>query len=165
LEIALICAIAWTPVEELNVNTQIFGAIQGSSGDQLSTVHAVTAYDRSTLGTILLGPDNGKSRTNQVITKFTRSEIQLSHNMTERDDGQQLVQVKDLTIKLSFEDQARLAFEPRKPTTTKLASLKIYWMIHKIPDKHSQLLRHSQRRIASTIPEPVPWEERLDNCP
>jgi hypothetical protein len=59
---------------------------------------------------------------------------------TERDGGQQLVQVKDLTIKLDFKDQATLSFEMRKPTNTKLASLKINWMIQKIPDKHFQLI-------------------------
>jgi hypothetical protein len=58
-----------------------------------------------------------------------------------RDGSKQLVHVKDLTIKLNFKDHARLSFETRKPTTTikLVASLKIYWMIHKIPDKKSQL--------------------------
>jgi hypothetical protein len=82
-------------------------------------------------------------------------------DITERDDGKQLIQVEDLTIKLNFKDNATLSFETRKPTTTELANHKIYWLVHKIPVKHSQILRHTRRSTASTIPEPVPcWEER-----
>jgi hypothetical protein len=70
-----------------------------------------------------------------------------------------------LTIKLDLKDTATLSFETRKPSSNKLASLKIYWMIHKIPGKHSKLLWNARRRTASTIPEPVPWKEPLGNCP
>jgi hypothetical protein len=171
LEIALVCAIAWTPVEQLSVNTQVFGAIQGSRGDQLSTVRAMTAYEHPTMGTVLLGagnaamtenPEQTESLLNSHVLRFNGVMV---HDTTERDGGQQLVQVEDLIIKLDFKDTATLSFETRKPTSNELASLKIYWMIHKIPDKHSQLLRHARRRTASTILEPVPWEERLGNCP
>jgi hypothetical protein len=147
LEIALVCAIAWTAVEELNVNTRVFGAVQGPRGDQLSTIHAVTAYDHSTMaGIVLLGvgnaammenPEQIESLLNSHVLRFNGVTV---HDMTERDSGRQLVQVDDLPIKLDFKDNAKLSFETRKPSTTELASLKIYWMIHKIPDKHSQLL-------------------------
>jgi hypothetical protein len=104
------------------------------------TVHAVTAYDHPTLGIVLLGvantenPEQIESLLNSYVLRFNRVMV---HDTTERDGGQQLVQVEDLTIKLDFKDTATLSFKTREPTSNKLASLKIYWMIHKIPDKHS----------------------------
>jgi hypothetical protein len=99
-------------VEQLNVNTQVFGAIQGSRGDQLSTVHAVTAYKHQTKGTVLLGAGNAmitenleqtESLLNSHILRFNEVTV---HNTTERDGGQELVQVEDLIIKLDFKDTA-----------------------------------------------------------
>jgi hypothetical protein len=68
-------------------------------------------------------------------------------------------------IKLNFLDQVTLSFKMRKPTTEELhVSLKIYWMINKIPDKHSQILQPTHGRTVSIIPEPLPWEKRLGSC-
>ena len=125
-------------MEQLNVNTQVIGAIQGSRGDQLLTVHAVTAYKHPTMETVLLGagnaamtenPEQTESLLNSHVLRFNGVTVQ---DTTERDGGQQLVQVEDLIIKLDFKDTATLSFETRKPTSNQLASLKIsYWMIYK----------------------------------
>jgi hypothetical protein len=131
----------------------------------------VTAYEHPTLGTVLLGAGNAAMTENPEQTESLLNwhvlifNVVTVHDTTERDGGQELVQVEDLIIKPDFKDTAPLSYETRKPTSNELASLKIHWMIHKIPDKHLQLLRHTWRRTASTIPEPVPWEERLGSCP
>jgi hypothetical protein len=85
-EVALVCEIAWTAIEKLNVNTQVFGAIQGSRGDELATVHAVTVFEHQTLGTILLGVGNAEMTKSLEQTESLLNSHHLRFNGVTVDD-------------------------------------------------------------------------------
>jgi hypothetical protein len=172
-EVELVCAAAWVPIARLNVNTQVMGAVEGMGGMQLPIVHAATAYEHPTIGTILLGiantafderPEQTESLVNSHVLRYNNVVV---HDITKRDGGLQCLEVENVNIELDFVDSATLSFETRKPTKKELDELEVIWLTRKIPDKQSHLLRPSQtRRNAATIqPEPVPWEGRLGNCP
>jgi hypothetical protein len=153
------------------MTAQLDGALAGMGERSLPLVRAVTAYDHSVQGTILLGVGCAgyDERAEQTESLFNSHDLRKNgvvvDDITKRDGGEQRLTFDGIHVDLDFVDQKTLSFKLRRPTTSELDELTIHWLSPRRLDLNSSTGNAVRRSPAAIVPSPAPWEKRLGNSP
>jgi hypothetical protein len=173
-EIDVIGGTGWHVVSTLscfNMTAQLDRALAGMGERSLPLVRVVTAYDHSTLGTILLGVRCAgyNKRAEQTESLFNSHNLRKNgifvNDTMKRVGGEQRLTVDGIHVELDFVDQKTLSFKLRTPTTSELDDLTIHWLSPRRLDLSSSKGNAVRRSPAAIVPSQAPWEERLGNSP
>jgi hypothetical protein len=154
------------------MTAQLDRALAGMGERSLPLVRAVTAYDHSVQGTILLGVGCAgyDKRAEQTESLFNLHDLQKNgvvvDDITKRDGGEQRLTVDGIHIDdLDFVDQKTLSFKLQTPTTGELDELTIHWLSPQRLDLSSSTGNAVRRSPGAIVQSQAPWEERLGNLP